>query len=95
MIPGGLLPAIVIDQKQVQTESLEIMLNLDRMYVGSKHKSMWPDETSDEHERAVKLMKLERQLFGAWCNLVFRPPGDREKKQFEDIMDKVTSVLVD
>ena len=32
MVPGGLLPAIVIDNKRVQTESLEIMLNLDSMF---------------------------------------------------------------
>jgi glutathione S-transferase len=36
MVPGGLLPAIVIDGKKVQTESLEIMMNLDKMFqVGS------------------------------------------------------------
>ena len=32
MVPGGLLPAIVIDNKRVQTESLEIMLNLDNVF---------------------------------------------------------------
>lgn len=93
LVPGGLLPAILIDNKRVQTESLEIMLNLDSMFTGPPHISMWPAEGTEENIRAKLLMKLERQLFGAWCNLVFRPPGEREQKQFEICMDEVEKQL--
>ena len=89
-MPNGLLPAIVIDDKYVQTESLEIMLNLDNMFPAPQFAQMWPVEGSSERERANKLMKLERSLFAAWCNLVFRPSmGGSSKKQFEDSMDEV------
>ena len=93
MVPGGLLPAIIIDNERVQTESLEIMLNLDKMFMGPAQKSMWPAEGTEENKRAKVLMQLERQLFGAWCNLVFRPPGEREKKQFDMCMDEVEKQL--
>jgi len=94
MIPNGLLPAIVIDGKQVQTESLEIMLNLDSMFTGGVHKRMWPAEGSPEAARARTLMKLERKLFGCWCNVVFNGPGSgRPMKQFQDCMTEVDEEL--
>ena len=94
MVPNGLLPAIIIDNKTVQTESLEIMLNLERMFQGSSHKKMWPAESSEEYDRAKMLMRLERNLFGVWCNLVFRPPfGDAARRQFENTMDEVDRQL--
>ena len=52
MVPNGLLPAIKIDNSQVQTESLQIMLNLEQMYSGPNHKQMWPSTGSPEAERA-------------------------------------------
>jgi hypothetical protein len=33
---------------------------------------MWPAEGTAENVRAQALMRLERSLFGVWCNLVFR-----------------------
>lgn len=72
MVPNGLLPAISIDGK-FQTESLEIMLNLERTFKGPKHVKMWPTEGESDYARAVSLMRLERSLFGLWCDLVFRP----------------------
>jgi len=34
MVPNGLLPAVIYDNKEVQTESLDIMIKLDRMFTG-------------------------------------------------------------
>ena len=93
MVPNGLLPAIKIDNSQVQTDSLQIMLNLEQMYSGPNHKQMWPSTGSPEAERASNLMRLERALFGAWCNMVFRPPGKREIQQFEFTMSQVEEQL--
>ena len=41
LVPNGLLPAINIDG-QFMTESLDIMLTLDRTFKGPDHRSMWP-----------------------------------------------------
>ena len=93
MVPNGLLPAIKIDNKQVQTDSLQIMLNLEQMFPAPNYKQMWPTAGSPEAERASQLMRLERALFGAWCNMVFRPPGKREVNQFEFTMKQVEEQL--
>ena len=62
MVPNGLLPAIKIDDKQVQTDSLQIMLNLEQMFPPPNHKQMWPSAGSSEAERASQLMRLEKVL---------------------------------
>ena len=41
LVPNGLLPAINIDGN-FMTESLDIMLTLDRTFTGPQHQSMWP-----------------------------------------------------
>lgn len=41
LVPNGLLPAINIDG-EFMTESLDIMLTLDRTFRGPQHPSMWP-----------------------------------------------------
>lgn len=41
LVPNGLLPAINIDG-QFMTESLDIMMTLDRTFKGPEHPSMWP-----------------------------------------------------
>lgn len=93
LVPNGLLPAIQIDGR-FQTESIDIMLNLDRTFTGPNHKEMWPSPNSPEIERAKSLMRLERDLFSRWCNLVFRPSiGDGSKKFFEECFDEVNKQL--
>jgi len=93
LVPNGLLPAISIDGR-FQTESLDIMLNLDRTFTEPNHKSMWPDSNNPEFERAKSLMRLERDLFSRWCNLVFRPSiGGSSKKFFEEGFDEVNKQL--
>ena len=45
---------------------------------------------SSESARAESLMKLERDLFSRWCNLVFRGSmGGGAMRSFEDGLDKV------
>lgn len=94
IVPNGLLPAIIVDGK-VMTESLDIMLYLDRSYSGDNHPSMWPVESTPEYDRAVRLMRLERDLFGRWCNLLFRPGGGSgsSRKRFEEGLDAVNQEL--
>ena len=93
LVPNGLLPAIMLDNK-MQTDSLPIMLNLDRTFTGTAHKPMFPTNTnSPEYIRAERLMKLERTLFSSWCNLVFRPASPEEVRRFERDLDEVDREL--
>ena len=93
MVPNGLLPAIVLDGK-MQTDSLQIMINLDRTFTGPKHKPMLPSSGSAELKRAEALLQLERQLFSTWCNLVFRPSaGSSARSRFESDLDQVDREL--
>ena len=54
------------------TDSLRIMMTLEGTFTGPNHKRFWPAEGTAENVRAQALMRLERSLFGVWCNLVFR-----------------------
>ena len=95
LVPNGLLPAIKLNG-QVQTDSLQIMMTLEATYQGVHHRRMWPSESSapEELKRAKKLMQLERELFSAWCGLVFRPSmGAGSRKYFEQCLDEVDREL--
>ena len=90
-VPNGLLPAIEIDG-QLQTDSIPIMMTLESMFQGEEHKAMWPTSQDElELARAQQLMRLERKLFGDWCNLVFRPSFGQSsaRAQFEETLDIV------
>lgn len=69
-VPRGLLPAIEIDG-QLMTESLEIMFTIERTFPNPS-KPMFPP-SGRERSRAMKLLELERAVFGAWCSYLFRP----------------------
>ena len=61
------------------TESIDIMLTLDDIFSGNDNNGipypmMVPQQRSAEFLRAQQLMRLERKLFGAWCQFLFRPP---------------------
>eukprot|EP01039_Chlorochromonas_danica_P004478 gene4478-4906_t len=73
MVPSGLLPVIRLDNGQVVTESLDIMLGLDRAFPAPDYPTMWPSNDAKVEARAMKLMKLERELYAAWCGLLFYP----------------------
>lgn len=94
MVPNGLLPAIVLDGVQ-QTDSLPIMLNLERTFTGPAHPPMLPPAGSAKLQRAERLLRLERQLFASWCQLVFRPQrgGSSSRNAFEGDLDEVDREL--
>eukprot|EP01031_Cornospumella_fuschlensis_P044347 gene44347-54230_t len=93
MVPNGLLPAIKLDG-EVQTESLDIMLNLEATFQSPSHPKMWPNKADSEYNRAVGLMRLERDLFSRWCSLLFRPSrGDSARLYFEEGLDLVNQEL--
>lgn len=69
-VPRGLLPAVELDGK-VMTESLDIMFAIESMFP-DRYRPMFPMEPK-VRQRAVKLLELERQAFGAWCSYLFRP----------------------
>jgi glutathione S-transferase len=93
LVPNGLLPAMRLDG-EFMTESLDIMLTLEHVFTGPQYKRMWPVEGTAEHERAKKLMRLERELFRLWCDLVFRPGmGNGPRQRFEAGLDEVNKEL--
>jgi len=76
-VPGGLLPVIELDGKVV-TESLVIMQLLEQEFPGEPFgpygPAMLPAPGDKKNLAAANaLLKEERNLFGAWCSLVFRP----------------------
>jgi glutathione S-transferase len=94
-VPNGLLPAIELDG-ELQTDSLGIMLNLERTFTGANHKATLPTESSPKAEvdRTNKLFRLERELFGSWCGLVFRPSmTNAPRNNFERDLDAVNAEL--
>ena len=58
---------------------------------------MLPPGGSTEFQLANNLLKLERELFGAWCELTFRPGmgpfGSRAEANFGECMDQVELAL--
>jgi glutathione S-transferase len=77
-VPSGLLPAMEVNG-QIITESQVIMELLDQWHAPEDgYRAMLP-EKNDQEGRAKfdQLARLERELFGAWCNLIFRSEGPR------------------
>lgn len=94
-VPNGLLPAIELDGV-LQTDSLPIMMNIERTFTGPEHAKMFPAESDGDYDRAVQLMRLERELFSAWCGLVFRPSlGGGSRQYFERCLDAVDAALAE
>jgi len=87
-VRGGILPAIEIDG-QLMTESLDIMFAIEDGFLDAA-KPMFPREPA-AREQAVRLMKMERQLFGAWCNYMFR--SDRSASEFDSALAEVDAAL--
>ena len=93
MVPNGLLPAMRLDG-EFMTDSLRIMLTLEGTFTGPQYKRMWPEEGTPEFARAQSLMRLERSIFGLWCNLVFRGAlGNGPRRAFEEGLDEVNKEL--
>lgn len=62
-VPSGLLPALELDGK-LYTESATIAMLLEESF--PEHNPLLPPQGDPERKAAEVLMKLERQLFGAW-----------------------------
>ena len=90
--PSGMLPALSIDN-QLITESDVILMNLDAVF-GPVPSS--PDLDSDE---VYPYRRLERKLFGAWCDWLCRrhvplTGGEsRAAESFKSVAEEVDSVL--
>eukprot|EP00184_Porphyridium_aerugineum_P007397 CAMPEP_0184708748 /NCGR_PEP_ID=MMETSP0313-20130426/37934_1 /TAXON_ID=2792 /ORGANISM="Porphyridium aerugineum, Strain SAG 1380-2" /LENGTH=489 /DNA_ID=CAMNT_0027170349 /DNA_START=151 /DNA_END=1620 /DNA_ORIENTATION=+ len=85
MVPSGLLPALGVKTpkgEQVLTESLDIMMFIENAF---KDKNpLLPPRDSKMYETAMKLMRLEREMFSLWCGFLFRPSmNDAAKQNFE------------
>jgi len=88
-VPSGLLPALELDGKLV-TESLVIMSLLERTFPLNPMLPSSPAARADADE----LLRLERQLFGAWCDFVFRSSAfGRARAAFLASLARVESAL--
>lgn len=89
-VPSGLLPVLEVDG-HVITESAVIQQLLEQWF---PHPALLPPEGTDEHKRAMSLMKLERQLFGDWLQYLCNGWGDEmNRNRFEATLDDVDSAL--
>lgn len=92
IVPSGMLPAVALDGALV-TESDDILLALEGAFgpVGAGGHTMG--------ERPVlQLRRLERALFGAWCDWLCRPARDardeaRKCAYFEQVCEAVEAAL--
>lgn len=89
IVPSGMLPAIEIDG-QIVTESDEILYALEDRF-GPLHKSM-------NDPAVIKLRRLERLLFRAWCQWLCYPASSNQedsynREQFEQVVHKVEAAL--
>jgi len=93
-VPNGLLPAIEIDGN-FMTDSLPIMQVLDATFAEPGTLMMVPPP-GPERDRASQLLSLERELFGAWCQLTFQPGRglmDRNERAFLSTLQRVEDAL--
>jgi len=93
-VPNGLLPAIEVDG-QFMTDSLPIMQVLDATFDEPGTPMMVPP-AGPERERASELLRLERELFSAWCQLTFQPGKglmDRNERIFLGTLARVDAAL--
>ena len=89
MVPSGLLPAVKINGKLI-TESLEIMLAIEREF--PEYTPLLPPPGSPDMKVVEGLLRLEREVMGAWLQWLTRPFGN--KASFEAAMDKMEAALV-
>lgn len=94
LVPSGAVPAIAINGN-VMTESMEIMMYLEQTFTGVNHPSLFPSSPMDaEYSRANRLIRLERDLFARWWDVVFRSGGAPAMKAFQDGLTMVNQELL-
>jgi glutathione S-transferase len=89
VVPSGMLPAVELDGRIV-TESDVILERLEATFGPLVHKMNDRD--------VVACRRLERHLFGAWCEWLCRPQRSaaaeqRSRAQFEAVADAVEDLL--
>lgn len=92
-VPGGLLPALELDGR-FMTDSLPIMATLDAAF--PQEPLMIPPEGSAARQEAESLLRLERELFSAWCRLTFSPGKgifDAHEKNFLETLGRFEQAL--
>ena len=88
-VPSGMLPAIELDEHLI-TESDDILSALERVF--------GPLERSMEDPEVIRLRKLERLLFRAWCSWLCYPSRSsqqeqRSRAQFTEVVAMVEDAL--
>lgn len=89
MVPSGLLPAVQIDGK-LTTESLDIMLALE---VAFPEVPLLPPAGSPGRRAVDGMLRQERQLMGAWLQLLTSPWGNRAA--FETALTRTDGLLAE
>lgn len=89
-VPRGILPAVELDG-QMMTESMDIMVAIENMFPDPGRPMIPP--AGPDRDKALELLQLERQLFGLWCQYLFRPEARRSITEFEAGLGKVDAVL--
>ena len=84
-----LIPARPAHSSQCVTESLVIMQLIEAEFPEAP--PMLPP-AGPLRQRAEALLRLERQLFGAWCDLVFRGSGGRARDAFMSVMGQASGL---
>jgi len=89
LVPSGMLPAVALDGAII-TESDDILMTLENEF-GALGKGM-------TNPKVVALRRMERQLFGVWCQWLCYPARssreeERNQKHFEHYAQIVDSTL--
>lgn len=87
--PSGMLPALALDGKLI-TESDDILIALESQFGPLGH--------SMQDKPVVMLRRLERALFGAWCDWLCRPSRGaadeaRKRAYFEEVCNHIEIAL--
>lgn len=89
-VPSGLLPVLEVEG-QVITESAVIQQLLESWF---PQPALLPPKGTDEYDRAMELMRLERELFGAWLGWLCNGWDDAgNRATFERTMNRVDAAL--
>lgn len=89
-VPRGILPAVELDG-QIMTESMDIMVAIENMFPDPARPMIPP--AGPDRDSALELLQLERNLFGLWCQYLFRPESRSSIAEFEAGLGKVDAVL--
>mmetsp|Transcript_9582 Transcript_9582/g.28956 ORF Transcript_9582/g.28956 Transcript_9582/m.28956 type:complete len:498 (+) Transcript_9582:61-1554(+) len=69
LVPSGAIPAIIFDDKELMTESLDIMMRLEDMFPDNT--PLIPRDDPAKMEAFRAFMRLERTLFSSWFQYMF------------------------